>query len=139
MNGKKVNTGEIIKNKGKQYLVLSQNSEDTLMLNTLTNKFVVAWQLQEDNTWNQGYYCDTFEQASETYGKRHMERTTAYNHYLRTYSGNEACAKMRLLLEQSYRDTYDKNSDSGGVNARRIKANFEGVTEAIYEFSKCVT
>ena len=139
MNIKKVKTGDVVTNGATPYLVLGQNSEDTLLFNTVTKTFIVAWGLQEDDTWNQGHFCETFELASEVYNRRHMENTTNYRDYLHIYDGNKTCAKMRLLLEENYRETYEKNYNSGGVMARKIKSGFETVVESIYDFSKTVT
>ena len=60
--------GDTFENAGTTWKVLAQNEEDTLIValdseGNERNKFVVAWGLQSDGSWNQGHYFTDKESA----------------------------------------------------------------------------
>lgn len=67
--------GDIFENAGTTWKVLAQNEEDTLIValdsdGNERNKFVVAWGLQSDGSWNQGHYFQDKEKAKKYFEKR---------------------------------------------------------------------
>ena len=67
--------GDTFKNAGTTWKVLAQNEEDTLIValdsdGNERNKFVVAWGLQSDGSWNQGHYFQDKEKAKKYFEKR---------------------------------------------------------------------
>ena len=67
--------GDIFENAGTTWKVLAQNEEDTLIValdsdGNERNKFVVAWGLQSDGSWNQGHYFQDKESAKKYFEKR---------------------------------------------------------------------
>lgn len=67
--------GDTFENAGTTWKVLAQNEEDTLIValdseGNERNKFVVAWGLQSDGSWNQGHYFQDKESAKKYFEKR---------------------------------------------------------------------
>lgn len=67
--------GSTFENAGTTWKVLAQNEDDTLIValdseGNERNKFVVAWGLQSDGSWNQGHYFQNKEDAMKYYEKR---------------------------------------------------------------------
>ena len=67
--------GDTFENAGTTWKVLAQNEEDTLIValdsdGNERNKFVVAWGLQSDGSWNQGHYFQDKEKAKKYFEKR---------------------------------------------------------------------
>lgn len=67
--------GSTFENAGTTWKVLAQNEDDTLIValdseGNERNKFVVAWGLQSDGSWNQGHYFQNKEDAIKYYEKR---------------------------------------------------------------------
>ena len=67
--------GSIFENAGTTWKVLAQNEDDTLIValdseGNERSKFVVAWGLQSDGSWNQGHYFQNKEDAMKYYEKR---------------------------------------------------------------------
>lgn len=67
--------GSTFENAGTTWKVLTQNEDDTLIValdseGNERNKFVVAWGLQPDGSWNQGHYFQNKEDAIKYYEKR---------------------------------------------------------------------
>lgn len=67
--------GSTFENAGTTWKVLAQNEDDTLIValdseGNERSKFVVAWGLQSDGSWNQGHYFQNKEDAMKYYEKR---------------------------------------------------------------------
>lgn len=67
--------GSTFENAGTTWKVLAQNEDDTLIValdseGNERSKFVVAWGLQSDGSWNQGHYFQNKEDAMKYYKKR---------------------------------------------------------------------
>lgn len=69
------NKNDIFENAGTTWKVLAQNGEDTLIVaidaeGNERNRYVVAWGLNEDGSWNQGHYFSDKETATNYYEQR---------------------------------------------------------------------
>lgn len=67
--------GSTFENAGTTWKVLAQNEDDTLIValdseGNERDKFVVAWGLQSDGSWNQGHYFQNKKDAMKYYEKR---------------------------------------------------------------------
>lgn len=67
--------GSTFENAGTTWKVLAQNEDDTLIValdseGNERSKFVIAWGLQSDGSWNQGHYFQNKEDAMKYYEKR---------------------------------------------------------------------
>lgn len=70
-----VKNGAIIHNAGQTLEVLDQNSDDTLLVGlnkdgSRQHRYIVAWGLQSDGSWNQGHYFFDEEEARKSFDER---------------------------------------------------------------------
>ena len=75
-----VKKGSIIHNAGETLEVLDQNSDDTLLVGLNNdgdrkNRYIVAWGLQSDGSWNQGHYFFDEKEARKSFDERAKIRT----------------------------------------------------------------
>lgn len=71
----KLKAGDTFENAGITWKVLDQNEEDTVIValdenGEPTDRYVVAWGLQPDGSWNQGHYFQNKKDAMKHYEKR---------------------------------------------------------------------
>ena len=71
--------GSTFKNAGTTWKVIKQNAEDTLVValdkdGNEKDRYVVAWGLQKDNSWNQGHYFTDKDTAMKYFNKREKKQ-----------------------------------------------------------------
>lgn len=77
-----VKKGSIIHNAGETLEVLDQNSDDTLLVGLdnggdRKDRYIIAWGLQPDGSWNQGHYYTDEKTARNHFDKRAKKQESA--------------------------------------------------------------
>lgn len=75
--------GGTFENAGTTWKVIAQNEDDTVIVGldadgNASDRYVVAWGLQPDGSWNQGHYFNTKDEALKFFNER-AKKTEAYN------------------------------------------------------------
>ena len=95
--------GSIFSNAGSKWAILDQAGEDTLIVELDSegqrrNRFVVAWGLQPDGTWNQGHYFQDEKRARAFFARRNSEEVVI-NGYTVIISDEQPEYRMGTYLE----------------------------------------
>ena len=99
--------GDTFKNSGETWKVIKQNAEDTLVValdkdGNEKNRYVVAWGLQKDNSWNQGHYFTDKDTAMKYFNKREKKQES-----LRESCNKELLNKYNLNVNDLKSQGYD--------------------------------
>lgn len=102
--------GDTFENAGTTWKVLTQNEEDTVIValdsdGNERDKYVVAWGLQSDGSWNQGHYFSTKDKAMKFFDQRAKKNESLKE----SYSKDEFVKKSRYCTND-YDIYYLKNN-----------------------------
>lgn len=103
--------GDTFKNSGTTWKVIKQNAEDTLVValdkdGNEKDRYVVAWGLQKDNSWNQGHYFTDRDEAMKYFNKREKKQES-----LKESNNNEYSVKYNVGDVVKFIHAGNKESD----------------------------
>lgn len=89
--------GSTFENAGTTWKVIKQNAEDTLVValdkdGNEKDRYVVAWGLQKDNSWNQGHYFTDKDKAMKYFNEREKKQESLKESKIVTPVGNPQTA-----------------------------------------------
>lgn len=89
--------GSTFENAGTTWKVIKQNAEDTLIValdkdGNEKDRYVVAWGLQKDNSWNQGHYFTDKDTAMKYFNEREKKQESLKESKIVTPVGNPQTA-----------------------------------------------
>lgn len=111
--------GDTFENAGTTWKVIKQNDEDTLIValdkdGNERNKYVVAWGLQKDGSWNQGHYFVNKDTAIKYFDKREKKQESlkeSKTEDLQTISKNILDSKSFLDINKNIEKVKNINYD----------------------------
>lgn len=103
--------GSTFENAGETWKVIKQNAEDTLVValdkdGNEKDRYVVAWGLQKDNSWNQGHYFTDRNEAMKYFNKREKKQES-----LKESNNNEYSVKYNVGDVVKFIHAGNKESD----------------------------
>lgn len=103
--------GSTFENAGETWKVIKQNTEDTLVValdkdGNEKDRYVVAWGLQKDNSWNQGHYFTDKDKAMKYFNEREKKQES-----LKESNNNEYSVKYNVGDVVKFIHAGNKESD----------------------------
>lgn len=129
--------GSTFENAGTTWKVIKQNAEDTLVValdkdGNEKDRYVVAWGLQKDNSWNQGHYFTDKDKAMKYFNEREKKQESLKESYTKNefIKKHAYCtSKYDIYCLKNNKDNFFvmKKGETPWENKELIQTDIDGV------------